>query len=153
MVNIIRKDGSDNRIGSGSGFIFDANGTILTNAHVVGEYSDNMRPPPATRALLVTLQDGRQYDGTVVSVDRVTDLAVVRITDEGPLPAVRLGCSAGLRAGEWVVAVGSPLSLQNTVTHGIVSCVDRKAVELGLAGVGTDFIQTDAAINVVRICL
>ena len=69
MVNIIRKDGSDNRIGSGSGFIFDANGTILTNAHVVGEYSDNMRPPPATRALLVTLQDGRQYDGTVVSAD------------------------------------------------------------------------------------
>lgn len=152
VVNIVRKDGADNRIGSGSGFIFDANGHILTNAHVVGHYPDlvGMRAPSATRTLLVTLQDGRQYDGTVVSVDRLTDLAVVKITDEEPLPAVQLGCSAGLRAGEWVVAVGSPLSLQNTVTHGIVSCVDRKAVELGLAGARTDFIQTDAAINVVR---
>jgi HtrA serine peptidase 2 len=84
----------------------------------------------------------------LVSFDTVSDLAILRLIDcDGPLPSVRLGSSSSVRVGEWVVALGSPLHLQNSVTAGIVSCVDRKASELGLAGVRTDFIQTDASIN------
>ena len=79
---------------------------------------------------------------------RVSDLAIVKV-DPGPvpLPAARLGASAGLRVGEFVLALGSPLHLHKSVTAGIVSCVDRKAEELGLAGADADYIQTDAAIN------
>lgn len=104
---------------------------------------------------------------------RISDLAVIQITSSQPLPTVKLGTSKGLRAGEWVLALGSPLHLQNSVTAGIISCVDRKvlvlhlafvclictritvnmeartlqAADLGLPRVRTEYIQTDAAIN------
>ncbi|KAL4447599.1 hypothetical protein ABPG75_004818 [Micractinium tetrahymenae] len=149
---------------SGSGFIIDADGTILTNAHVVSDaiqrhyYGGGAGGGAAgggggnaagagSKGITVTLQDGRIFEGRLVSYDTVSDLAVLRIESDAPLPTAKLGRSASLRVGEWVVALGSPLHLQNSVTTGIVSCVDRKAVELGLAGARTDYIQTDAAIN------
>ncbi|KAL0050347.1 hypothetical protein WJX82_009455 [Trebouxia sp. C0006] len=85
--------------------------------------------------------------GSVLMFDRISDLAVIQITSSQPLPTVKLGTSKGLRAGEWVLALGSPLHLQNSVTAGIISCVDRKAADLGLPRVRTEYIQTDAAIN------
>eukprot|EP00249_Psilotum_nudum_P006306 c19622_g1_i1 orf=90-1535(+) len=128
---------------SGSGVIIGTDGTILTNAHVVanvggGYYRDK---------LLVTMQDGRSFDGEVVNFDSTADLAVVKIQSKIPLPTATLGSSRKLRPGEWVVALGSPLHLQNSVTVGVVSCVERKSSEIGLRGVRADYIQTDAAIN------
>ncbi len=92
---------------SGSGFIFDSNGTILTNAHVVADPNGSRGQPmthigaPSRRPLLVTLQDGRQFEGTVVSIDRVTDLAVVKIDAEDKLPAVQVGVCGGGGSRGW----------------------------------------------------
>jgi HtrA serine peptidase 2 len=72
---------------------------------------------------------------------------VVKIDSDVALPAAKMGSSASLRAGEWVVALGSPLLLRHSVTAGIISCVQRKGAELGLYGACTDYIQTDAAVN------
>ena len=72
---------------------------------------------------------------------------MVKIDNDGPLPAAKMGSSANLQAGEWVVALGSPLLLRHSVTAGIISCVQRKGAELGLVGACTDYIQTDAAVN------
>ncbi|KAL3160787.1 hypothetical protein ABBQ38_009198 [Trebouxia sp. C0009 RCD-2024] len=155
---------------SGTGFIYNASGLILTNAHVVADALSTSDQAHASSSnatscsnserqdstsishsshttVTVALQDGRIFQGSVLMFDRVSDLAVVQIVSKQPLPAVKLGTSKGLRAGEWVLALGSPLHLQNSVTAGIISCVDRKAAELGLARVRTDYIQTDAAIN------
>lgn len=101
----------------------------------------------SSKPITVALQDGRIFQGSVLMFDRISDLAVVQITSNQALPVVKLGTSKGLRAGEWVLALGSPLHLQNSVTAGIISCVDRKAADLGLARVRTEYIQTDAAIN------
>lgn len=113
---------SRRRRSSGSGFIIDAGGVILTNAHVILDSSGRQ---PAT-GITVTLQDGRILEGEVASFDRVSDIAVLQVRSREPLPVVKLGSSMGLRVGEWVVSLGSPLHLQNSVTHGIISCVDRK---------------------------
>lgn len=79
-------------------------------------------------------------------------MALLSIHSDDPLPTVKLGTSGSLRVGEWVLALGSPLHLRNSVTAGIISCVDRKAKELGLTGShGIDYIQTDAAINQVLL--
>ncbi|EIE24629.1 trypsin-like serine protease [Coccomyxa subellipsoidea C-169] len=155
VVNVTLQGGSQglfNGAPSGSGFILDPDGTILTNAHIVAEASPQRRQggggSRGTQPTVhVALQDGRVFEGRVISADRLSDLAIVKIESAEALPCARLGTSAGLRVGEWVLALGSPLHLQNSVTAGIVSCVDRKAVELGLAGPNSDFIQTDAAIN------
>ncbi|KAL6780370.1 hypothetical protein ACKKBF_B13420 [Auxenochlorella protothecoides x Auxenochlorella symbiontica] len=156
VVNIVVVGRGPFPVGSsGSGFLCDPDGTILTNAHVVADALPAPRrgggaagtPAGAGGAVTVTLQDGRVFEGRVVSSDAVSDLAVVRVEAGAPLPCVRLGSASRLRVGEWVVALGSPLHLQNSVTAGIVSCVDRRAAELGLAGARTDYIQTDAAIN------
>jgi HtrA serine peptidase 2 len=133
---------------TGSGFIFDSKeGLVLTNAHVVTE----MRNAPQTSEMTITLQDGRSFPGAVESVDALTDLAIVRILEAGTdLPAAELGRSSSLRTGEWVIAVGSPLMLANTVTCGIVSATNREGFEIGFP-VGAPrlaFIQTDAAINI-----
>ncbi|GJP47665.1 hypothetical protein CLOM_g6841 [Closterium sp. NIES-68] len=135
----------------GSGAIIRADGLILTNAHVVAEMVDPTAasaPYWSSRAKLqVTLQDGRTFDGHVLSFDSLSDIALVKVSAPSPLPVVKLGSSKALRPGDWVVALGSPLHLSNTVTAGIVSCVDRKGTELGLRGGRMDYIQTDAAIN------
>jgi serine protease Do len=118
--------------GQGSGFIVDANGIVLTNAHVL-EGAQEVR---------VRLSDRREFKGNVVGVDSATDIAVVRI-DAKNLPTVRLGDPSKLRVGEWVVAIGSPFGFENSVTAGIVSATSRSLPE----GTYVPFIQTDAAVN------
>jgi S1-C subfamily serine protease len=124
--------------GQGSGFIVSRDGTLLTNAHVVDK---------ADR-VTVTLKDGSSYEGRVLGVDEVTDLAVVKIDAKGAtLPVAPLGNSDTVQVGDWAIAVGNPLGLDNTVTLGIVSTLKRSSVQAGIPDKRLDFIQTDAAIN------
>jgi len=124
--------------GQGSGFIVDATGTILTNAHVVNR---------ADR-VTVRLKDGRDLEGRVAGVDTVTDLAVIKVNTEGSdLPVAPLGDSDTVQVGDWAIAVGNPLGLDNTVTLGIVSTLNRSSAQVGIPDKRLDFIQTDAAIN------
>lgn len=124
--------------GQGSGFIVDGSGIILTNAHVVDRASK----------VIVTLKDGRTFDGTVRGTDEVTDLAVVKIEPQGSaLPVAPLGTSSNLKVGDWAIAVGNPVGLDNTVTLGIISTLGRSAAQAGIPDKRVDFIQTDAAIN------
>jgi S1-C subfamily serine protease len=121
--------------GVGSGIIFDANGWILTNRHVVA----------GTTSLRVELKDGSRYDGKVYGVDTLTDLAIIKIDATG-LAAATMGDSDGLKVGELVVAIGSPLgTFSNSVTSGIVSATGRRIQTDG--GDLRNLIQTDAAIN------
>ncbi|OQR95898.1 serine protease family S01B [Thraustotheca clavata] len=158
VVNITIDYGHLQGMSSGSGFIIEPQGLIVTNAHVVARAGPNA-------SIKVTLANGVSYAGRVHSVDMLTDLALVEL--EGrvkylccincisslasslSLPTMRIGSSSSLRAGEWVVALGSPLFLQNSVSAGIVSAVARHGSEIGLANRRnhTEYIQTDAAIN------
>jgi S1-C subfamily serine protease len=122
--------------GQGSGFIIKSNGTILTNAHVVAG-ADNVS---------VRLRDGRNFTGKVLGLDEVSDLAVVKI-DGTDLPVAPIGSSANLQVGDWAIALGNPLGLDNTVTLGIISTLSRPSNQVGIADKRIDFIQTDAAIN------
>lgn len=130
----------------GSGTIIDPDGTILTCAHVVADFQSTK--PVLKGKVSVSLQDGREFEGVVLNFDIHSDIAVVKIKSKTPLPAARLGSSCKLRPGDWVVALGCPLSLQNTVTAGIVSCVDRKSSDLGLGGIRREYLQTNCAINI-----
>jgi len=121
----------------GSGVIFDASGLVLTNAHVVEN----------TDEVMVGLPDGRRVPGQVVGQDSLTDLAVIRLDEEGPWPTAPLGDSDQLQVGDWAIAVGNPFGLENTVTMGIISNLNRNVSQLGIAGKRLDLIQTDAAIN------
>jgi len=122
--------------GTGSGFIISSNGQILTNAHVVA----------GADTVSVTLKDGRTMQGKVLGVDPVTDVAVIKINGSN-LPAVRLGNSEQLKPGEWAIAIGNPLGLDNTVTTGIISATGRTSSQVGVPDKRVSFIQTDAAIN------
>lgn len=125
-------------VGQGSGFIIDPSGVILTNAHVV----DN------ANKVTVTLKDGRIFKGEVKGVDEITDLAVVKINAQGAdLPIAPLGDSSTVRVGDWAIAVGNPVGLDNTVTLGIISTLGRSAAKAGIPDKRVEFIQTDAAIN------
>jgi len=121
----------------GTGVIFAQEGLILTNAHVV-EKSDQVE---------VRLTDGRTLAGTVVGLDSITDLAVVRVMSPTPLPVAPLGDSDALEVGDWAIAVGNPFGLDNTVTMGIVSNLNRNISKLGITDKRLELIQTDAAIN------
>ncbi|MGB5633550.1 MAG: trypsin-like peptidase domain-containing protein [Waterburya sp.] len=122
--------------GSGSGFIIDGSGHIITNAHVV-ENADEVN---------VTLRDGRSFAGRVLGSDRLTDLAVIKIDAES-LPSLALADSEQLRVGESAIAIGNPLGLDSTVTTGIISATGRSSGEVGVPDRRLEFIQTDAAIN------
>ena len=122
--------------GSGSGFVVESNGIIFTNAHVV-DRADRVE---------VTLKDGRKFPGKVLGVDTLTDVAVIEIQAEN-LPTVSLGDSTRLQPGEWAIAIGNPLGLDNTVTTGIVSATGRSSAQIGVPDKRVNFIQTDAAIN------
>nr|MDJ0706990.1 HhoA/HhoB/HtrA family serine endopeptidase [Leptolyngbyaceae cyanobacterium MO_188.B28] len=124
--------------GQGSGFIIDPEGDILTNAHVVNGVDQ----------VMVTLKDGRSFEGVVEGIDEITDLAVIKI-DAGDtnLPVAPLGNSNQVEVGDWAIAVGNPLGLDNTVTLGIVSTLKRSSAMIGIPNKRLEFIQTDAAIN------
>jgi serine protease Do len=122
--------------GTGSGFIFDAKGLVMTNAHVV-DRADRVT---------VLLKDGRQFKGKVLGEDPLTDVAVVKI-EASNLPTVSIGNSKTLLPGEWAIAIGNPLGLDNTVTVGIISATGRSGSEIGISDRRVRFIQTDAAIN------
>ena len=122
--------------GMGSGFVVSSDGLILTNAHVV-EGSDKVK---------VTLKDGKTYEGEVMGTDSLTDMAVIKI-EAMELPAVTFADSDSLQPGEWAIAIGNPLGLDNTVTTGIVSATGRSSAQVGVAEKRVSFIQTDAAIN------
>jgi len=122
--------------GTGSGLILSAQGQLVTNAHVV-EGADVVE---------ITLRDGRTFEGVVLGRDRVTDIAVVKIEAQD-LPVVDIGGSEGLVPGQWAIAIGNPLGLDNTVTAGIISATGRSSAQVGIPDKRVRFIQTDAAIN------
>ena len=129
-----KDDDAEPRRSTGSGFLIDPNGLIVTNAHVV-EDADYLQ---------IRLADGRRFTGKVVGQDGRTDLALVRIDGASKLPTLAVGDSNKLRVGEFVMALGHPFGLEQSVSLGIVS---RKGAPLTVAAPGFDFIQTDAAIN------
>ncbi|XP_077406131.1 serine protease HTRA1B-like isoform X2 [Vanacampus margaritifer] len=124
-------------VASGSGFVVSEDGLIVTNAHVVAN----------KHRLKVELKSGASFDAKILDIDEKADIALIKINVHNKLPVLLLGRSAELRPGEFVVAIGSPFSLQNTVTTGIVSTTQRRGKELGLRDSDMDYIQTDAIIN------
>ncbi|MGD0189352.1 MAG: DegQ family serine endoprotease [Rhizomicrobium sp.] len=120
-------------VAMGSGFIVDRNGLIVTNNHVVD----------GARKITVKLPDGREFDAKLVGADELTDIAVIRVKSDKPLPSVEFGDDHQVRVGDWVIAVGNPFGLSNTVTAGIISSIGRDVGN----GPYTDYIQIDAPIN------
>jgi putative serine protease PepD len=147
VVKLETKLGNENA--EGSGIILDANGLILTNNHVVSvpDAGPNGLAGATTTA---TFNDGRTTSFSIVGTDPTSDIAVVRAKDMSGLTAITIGSSANLRVGQSVVAVGSPLGLESTVTAGIISALNRPVSTVGDTNnqnTVLDAIQTDAAIN------
>ncbi|MEN3334371.1 MAG: serine protease Do [Blastocatellia bacterium] len=132
LFGLPRPQGPQRREGAGSGFVATEDGYILTNNHVIRNASK----------ITVTLADGRRFNATVIGKDTATDIAVIHIDTAG-LPVARLGNSDDVQQGDWVLALGSPFGLQQTITAGIISATGR---ELG-ASQYNKYIQTDAPIN------
>jgi serine protease Do len=128
-----RGDRDAPRRGAGSGFIIDADGSILTNNHVIER----------AERIVVKLSDGRTLRARVVGADPDTDIALIKIDGQTSLPVAPIGDSSSLRMGEWVCAIGNPLGYEHTVTVGVVSHLGRKLFDASL----DNYIQTDAAIN------
>lgn len=122
--------------GVGSGFIVSSDGQILTNSHVVNNAD----------TVMVELRDGRSFEGEVLGEDPLTDMAVIQIEAQD-LPTVPLGDSEAVRPGQWAIAIGNPLGLEETVTVGVISATGRPSSALGVSDKRVQFIQTDAAIN------
>ena len=120
----------------GSGFIF-ADGLVMTNAHVVNK-SDKV---------IVGLTNGKKLNAKLIGQDFFTDIAVLKIEGEGPWPIAELGDSTKIKVGDWAIAVGNPFGLENTVTLGIISNLNRNVAKLGIYDKKLELIQTDAAIN------
>ncbi|XP_030643630.1 serine protease HTRA3a [Chanos chanos] len=130
-------------LSSGSGFIVAESGLIVTNAHVV----TSSTTATGRQQLRVQLHNGDTYEATIRDVDKKSDIATIKVNPFKKLPVLSLGRSADLRPGEFVVAIGSPFALQNTVTTGIVSTAQRDGRELGIHDSDMDYVQTDAIIN------
>lgn len=121
--------------GQGSGFIISRDGYILTNNHVVGDVDK----------ITVELQDGRKFtNAKVIGTDPGTEVALIKIEDDGDFPVLPMGDSKNVEIGDWVIAIGNPFGLSETVTVGVISAVGRSNVHIAAY---EDFIQTDAAIN------
>ena len=120
----------------GSGFIF-GDGLVMTNAHVVNR----------SQKLIVGLSNGTKYKGKLIGQDLLTDLAVIKLEGKGPWPKAKLGDSTKIKVGDWAIAVGNPFGLENTVTLGIISNLNRNVSQLGIYDKKFELIQTDAAIN------
>jgi len=120
----------------GSGFIF-GDGLVMTNAHVVNR----------SQKLIVGLSNGKKYKGKLIGQDLLTDLAVIKLEGKGPWPKAKLGDSTKIEVGDWAIAVGNPFGLENTVTLGIISNLNRNVSQLGIYDKKFELIQTDAAIN------
>ena len=120
----------------GSGFIF-ADGLVMTNAHVVN----------GSDKVTVGLTNGKKLNAKLIGQDFFTDIAVLKIEGKGPWPKAKLGDSAKIKVGDWAIAVGNPFGLENTVTLGIISNLNRNVNQLGIYDKKLDLIQTDAAIN------
>src|SRR5437667_4219789 len=129
-----REEEDEPRRATGSGFVIDGSGLIVTNAHVV----------ESAEKVQVRLSDGRRYTGSLVGRDNRVDLALIKIQNATNLTVLPLGDSNRLRVGEFVLALGHPFGLEQSVSFGLVS---RKGAPLTVAAPGFDFIQTDAAIN------
>jgi serine protease Do len=127
------RDRDSPRRGAGSGFIIDADGSILTNHHVVDR----------AERITVKLSDGRTLRARLIGSDPDTDIALIKVDGQAGLPVAPLGDSSALRMGEWVCAIGNPLGYEHTVTVGVVSFLGRKLFDMSL----DNYIQTDAAIN------
>ena len=127
------RDRAAPRRGAGSGFIIDADGSILTNHHVVDR----------AERITVKLSDGRTVRARLVGSDADTDIALIKVDGENGLPVAPLGDSSTLRMGEWVCAIGNPLGYEHSVTVGVISFLGRKLFDKSL----DNYIQTDAAIN------
>jgi serine protease Do len=127
------RDRESPRRGAGSGFIIDADGSILTNHHVVDR----------AERIIVKLSDGRTLRARLIGSDPDTDIALIKVDGQGGLPVAPLGDSSTLRMGEWVCAIGNPLGYEHSVTVGVVSFLGRKLFDMSL----DNYIQTDAAIN------
>ena len=120
----------------GSGFIF-ADGLVMTNAHVVN----------GSDKVIVGLTNGKKLNAKLIGQDFFTDIAVLKIEGKGPWPKAQLGDSTKIKVGDWAIAVGNPFGLENTVTLGIISNLNRNVNQLGIYDKKLELIQTDAAIN------
>jgi serine protease Do len=120
-------------VSMGSGFIIDKSGEIVTNNHVVEN----------AKKITVKLPDGREFDAKLIGSDQATDIALLQVRSDKPLPTVEFGDDRQVRVGDWVIAVGNPFGLSNSVTAGIISSIGR---DIG-NGPYTDFLQIDAPIN------
>lgn len=129
----LRDEDDDNQFGFGSGVIIDSSGYILTSNHVI----------ESANKIEVKLSDDRKFVAKMVGQDRETDLALIKVESEKPLPVAPLGDSSQLRPGQWVMAIGNPFVYDHTVTVGVISALNRN---LG-TNIFDNFIQTDAAIN------
>ena len=141
---------TDSHSYEGSGIILTADGLIMTNAHVVSAAADADAAGPGAAHATVTFADGRTTPFAVVSADPISDVAVIRAQGISGLTPITLGTSGNLRVGQQVLAVGSPLGLEGTVTTGIVSALDRPVSTLSDSAtqpVTLDAIQTDAPMN------
>ncbi|HEY5336961.1 MAG TPA: DegQ family serine endoprotease [Rhizomicrobium sp.] len=120
-------------VAMGSGFVIDKSGYIVTNNHVIEN----------GKKITVKFPDGREFDAKLIGTDPATDIALLKVKADKPLPAVEFGDDRQVRVGDWVIAVGNPFGLSNTVTAGIISSIGRDVGN----GPYTDFIQIDAPIN------